>query len=337
MIAETFGSEDANASYPFVVGDGATLSGTVEFLSDEWPVYFGQEYNDLYTVTLATPGGVVVLASGNLNNSSWVDGSDHGYSGTADAVAVNADLRRFAGQVAELQIHVANVGDDAVESAVVISDLRIDAAAPCDDEALAGLHGLASASGGDRLDSLDHLFNGPDGASFHNLVQLVADEAAVEPGLLAVTALEAEGSLDAWLSADGLAAADVGLPDWATAEAELRAALPDAPAIATTAPGTFATGRDALRALAWTLRHVDAQLTAEAGAAYSDLPANERMTLQAFAVDQGAPAAVELAGSGSVLDADPAATGPQRAATVRGGQAVHLSYNVFGMGASCGP
>jgi hypothetical protein len=61
------------------------------------------------------------------------------------------------------------------------------------------------------------------------------------------------------------------------------------------------------------------------------------MTLQAFALDQGVPAAVDLAGPGSVIVADPAATGPQRAATVRGAQAVHVSYIVFGMGASCGP
>jgi hypothetical protein len=135
LLVATEGRQSTQASYPFVVGEGATIAGQLRFLSQEYPEYYGSEYNDLFSVALATPQGAVVLATGNLNNSTWGAGTE-GYSGSAETLTFNEDLGRFAGQTVELQIHVANVADTFYDSAVAVSDLRIDDEPPCDDDRL---------------------------------------------------------------------------------------------------------------------------------------------------------------------------------------------------------
>ena len=351
LVVETAGRQSTQASYPFVVGEGASISGRLKFLSQEYPEYYGTEYNDLFSVALATPQGAIVLATGNLNNSTWGEGS-LGYSGTAQTIEFSADLSRFVGQTVELQIHVANVEDTLFDSAVAVFDLRVDDEPACSDEQLRDLHGVPG--GGDkrnRIDVFDQQFSGKNGARFRNLVETVAAEAGVSPGLLAVNALSERSSAAKWLTADPVQTQESGVDDWGTLAGDIGSKLPDAPDIPVTDTGEvftneqgrdipvveFANGRDALRAMAWTLRYAEVRM-AEGSAAYTSLPPNERYTLQRFAFNRGIPAAVELVRSGDevlVKDGDIGPSHPQRTATVRAAQAVHLANAIFGEGASC--
>jgi hypothetical protein len=339
LLVATEGRRSTEAAYPFVVGEGASISGQLRFLSQEYPEYYGSEYNDLFSVALATPQGAVVLATGNLNNSTWGAGTQ-GYSGAAETLTFHEDLGRFAGQTVELQIHVANVADTFYDSAVAVSGLRIDDEPPCGDDRLADAHGLGDAGKGGRADAFDDGFTGRDGARFRNIVETVAAEAGVSPGLLAASALAEEPATADWLTAQAVSTARSGVDGWPGIAGDIRKAVPGAPEIPLTAAGDFRHGRDALRAMAWALRYAEVRMTAESGSAYTSRPANERYALQRYAFEQGIPEAIELVrtgGSGDevlVTGGDPGAD-PQRAATVQAAQAVHLANAVFGEGASC--
>jgi hypothetical protein len=336
LLVETQGRQSTEAAYPFVVGEGASISGTLRFLSQEYPEYYGSEYNDLFSVALATPQGAVVLATGNLNNSTWGEGTS-GYSGSAETFAFHEDLGRFAGQTVELQIHVANVADTFYDSAVAVSDLRIDDEPPCGDDALEDAHGLGEAGKGDRLDTFDDSFTGRDGARFRNMVETVAAEAGVSHGLLAASALTEEPATAGWLTAEATPVTRSGVDDWPGIAGDIRKAIPGAPEIPLTAGGEFRNGRDALRAMAWALRYAEVRMTNEGGSAYTARPASERYALQRYAFEQGVPEAIELVRSGDPALVTGGAPGsdPQRAATVQAAQAVHLANAVFGEGASC--
>jgi hypothetical protein len=338
LLVATEGRPSTEAAYPFVVGEGASISGKLRFLSQEYPTYYGSEYNDLFSVALATPQGAVVLATGNLNNSTWGEGSQ-GYGGTAQTLSFDEDLHRFAGQTVELQIHVANVADTLYDSAVAVFDLRIDDQPACGDDRLAERHGVPDGGGKrDRLDGFDPRFDGLDGARLRSLVETVAAEAGVSPGLLAVSALAQEPAPAEWLSPKAVPTGQSGVEDWERRSGQIRKAVPGAPRIPTSG-GSFANGRDALRAMAWSLRYAEVRMGAEAGAAYTGLPSAERFTLQLLAFDEDVPDAVAALedDSGGVLVTDGAvgADDPHRTATVRAAQAVHLANAVFGEGASC--
>jgi hypothetical protein len=356
LMVETAGRQSTQASYPFVVGEGASISGRLRFLSHEYPDYYGTEFNDLFSVALATPQGAVVLATGNLNNSTWGEGS-MGYNATAQTIEFSEDLSRFVGQTVELQIHVANVEDMLFDSAVAVSDLRIDDEPACSDDQLNDLHGVPE--GGekrDRIDGFDQHFSGKSGARFRNLIETVAAEAGVSPGLLAVNALSERSSAGKWLTSDPVQTQESGVDDWETLAGDIRSKLPAAPDIPATATGEvfeneqgrdipiveFGNGRDALRAMAWTLRYAEVRMTEDGAASFGSLPPNERYTLQRYAFNRGIPGAVDLvkstAASGDsvlVKDGEIGPSHPQRTATVRGAQAVHLANAIFGEGASC--
>src|SRR5688500_1587177 len=216
LVVATEGRQATQASYPFVVAEGAGISGRLRFLSQEYPEYYGTEYNDLFSVALATPQGAIVLATGNLNNSTWGEGS-LGYSGTAQTIELSEDLSRFAGQTVELQIHVANVADTFYDSAVAVFDLHIDDEPPCSDQQLKDLHGVPDGgSKRDRLDAFDQHFAGVQGARFRNLVETVAREAGISPGLLAVNALTERSATSKWLTPDPVQTQESGVDDWGT-------------------------------------------------------------------------------------------------------------------------
>lgn len=101
-----------------------SLSGRVRFLSNEWPTWYGTEYNDTYLVRLTTPGKLSVLASGNVNSSTWSSGI-LGYNGKAPEVTFTEDLSGMAGQVANLHYEVRDVGDLLVDSALAIDAMRV--------------------------------------------------------------------------------------------------------------------------------------------------------------------------------------------------------------------
>lgn len=357
LFLETAGNQAAMSSYSFVVTEGGNVSGRLTFLSNEYPEYFGTQYNDLYSVTLATPQGVIDLASGNLNNSSWGPGSQ-GYNGTATTVEFSEDLSRFAGEALNLRVYVANVEDQLYDSAVSVSDLRIDDVPPCSDDDLHELHGLP-ASGRPRnlLDGWDRRFQGSRGARFMSLVEAAAAEAGINPGLLAVNALTENSSMSVWLSSGPVDTPESGVDDWDGLASRIESRVPGPPDISTAPTGevfrneqdrdipilAFANGRDALRAMALTLRYAEVRMVEDGWQGFADLPANVRFSLQRYAFNRGIPGAIDLveaAGANGGADlliptGEIGPSHPQRTATVRGAQAAHVANEIFGEGVTC--
>lgn len=112
-------------SQSFKVPPGFELiEGRIKFLSNEWPVFFGTEFNDTYLVRITTPAGSSVLASGNLNSSSWSSGAS-GFNGQTPEIAFSFDLSPFVGQVVTLHFDVRDVGDLVVDSGLAIDGVNI--------------------------------------------------------------------------------------------------------------------------------------------------------------------------------------------------------------------
>ena len=120
---------DSNAagtiSQTFTVGPGQdTLVGRIRFVSNEYPVYVGSEFNDSYSVSLHTPSGTRILGKGNVNSSSWSSGVA-GFNGATPEVVVSEDVSSFVGQNLTLIVKVSDVGDLIVDSGVALSDFKI--------------------------------------------------------------------------------------------------------------------------------------------------------------------------------------------------------------------
>lgn len=101
-----------------------TISGRLRFLSNEWPQWFGTEFNDTYLARFAAPGKMSVLASGNVNSSSWSSGS-LGYNGKTPEMNYTLDVAGLAGKTASLHYEVRDVGDQVVDSALAIDAVKV--------------------------------------------------------------------------------------------------------------------------------------------------------------------------------------------------------------------
>ena len=126
-IISTAGDNNAvgKASYSFIVTENMdTLVGRIRFLSNEYPQWYGSQYNDSYIVYLASPTGTQILAKGNLNSSSWGAGVA-GYNGATKEITVSANLSKYVGQKVTLVCEVSDVGDMVVDSALAISNFKI--------------------------------------------------------------------------------------------------------------------------------------------------------------------------------------------------------------------
>jgi hypothetical protein len=112
-------------SQTFTVPPGyETLVGRVRFLSDEWPTWYGSEYNDTYLVRLTAPGKASVLASGNVNSSQWSSGI-LGFNGKTPDRNIAADLSSLVGSNAEIYYEVRDVGDLVVDSGLAIDGMNV--------------------------------------------------------------------------------------------------------------------------------------------------------------------------------------------------------------------
>ncbi|RIH84946.1 carboxypeptidase regulatory-like domain-containing protein [Calidithermus roseus] len=120
-------------SQSFVPAVGSdTLVGSVQFLSDEYPQWYGSRYNDSFIVYLATPVGTQILSQGNLNGSSWSMGSAAGFNASAPEISFSADVTPFAakplgvpGKAVTLTAVVWDVGDSLVDSGLAIRNVRV--------------------------------------------------------------------------------------------------------------------------------------------------------------------------------------------------------------------
>jgi len=106
-------------SQAFVVPPGyETMSGRVRFLSSEWPTWYGTEYNDTYLARLTAPGKSVILASGNVNSSTWSSGV-LGFNGKAPEKNFTVDLSALVGKTANIHYEVRDVGDLLVSNCII--------------------------------------------------------------------------------------------------------------------------------------------------------------------------------------------------------------------------
>ena len=126
-VVSTSGDENSlgKISQNFVVNPGEdTLVGKMKFLSNEYPTYYGSEFNDSYHLSLITPDGTKILSKGNLNSSTWGSGAG-GYSGATEEINFSADVSKYAGKTVSLVGEVRDIGDSVVDSALALSDMRI--------------------------------------------------------------------------------------------------------------------------------------------------------------------------------------------------------------------
>lgn len=113
-------------SQTFKVPPGYELiTGRVQFLSDEWPEFFGAEFIDKFLVTLTTPAGANVLASGSLNGLAWTNGPKQGFNGYTADFNFEASLKGLAGQTVKLTHEVRDVGDTIVDSGLAIDATKV--------------------------------------------------------------------------------------------------------------------------------------------------------------------------------------------------------------------
>ena len=101
-----------------------TFIGRIRFVSDEWPYWYGSDYNDSFIVYLTTPGGSKTLASGNLNNSTWGPGVS-GFIGATAEIDISVDVSAYVGKEITLFVKVSDVGDMVIDSGVVVSNLEV--------------------------------------------------------------------------------------------------------------------------------------------------------------------------------------------------------------------
>lgn len=101
-----------------------TIAGQLMFLSNEWPYWYGSQFNDSYSAMLAVAAEKQSLAKGNVNSSSWTASSSD-YNGETPEISYEVDLTGFAEQQATLTYEVKNVGDRKVDSALAISPVKV--------------------------------------------------------------------------------------------------------------------------------------------------------------------------------------------------------------------
>jgi len=125
-IVSNAGSQSAKGtlSQAFIVPPAyEQVSGRLRFLSNEWPQYYGTEYNDTYLARLTAPGKVEIIASGNVNSSTWSSGL-LGYNGATPEITYNTDLSGLVGKTVQLAYEVQDVGDTIVDSALAVDAVQ---------------------------------------------------------------------------------------------------------------------------------------------------------------------------------------------------------------------
>lgn len=232
------------------------------------------------------------------------------------------------------------------------------AGGPCSDADIARALGIRADTTRDGLFGFDLEFAGANGTTFRDRVRDVARDVGLDPGLLATNLLAEIQRRATWLSTGPVESQQVGVDYWHEERPKIRAAVPAArgisDSIVTDAAGQprhfinevgndtgpiyrFATGRDGMLALAAAVAWREVRLRAVlATGVYDRLPATVRFAGVRLAFNAGFSRGrrlVETAAKGTdpLIRSGPGGPGrPVRAATIRAGQALHLSQSVFG-------
>ena len=131
IITTGSGSIDDIKSYivsdKFYVANATdTISFYWNFLSNEYPTYVGSDYNDNFKVKLFTSDGekIKIVNSKSINSTLWKDSSS-GYNGETGWSKYELPLDDYIGQNIWLQFTIKDVGDAAVDSALLIDDINV--------------------------------------------------------------------------------------------------------------------------------------------------------------------------------------------------------------------
>ena len=233
---------------------------------------------------------------------------------------------------------------------------------PSSDEALSNTYGVPLTADRNGLFFADSLFQGPRGAELRQAVSATAAEFGIDPGLLAITmAAEVRAGrgavVETFTSTGPVQNQEIGLDYWHSDRIAVMRTVREARDIRSTElrehfineegrdtgpKHEFPNGPTALRAMAARLRYGEIRLSRdrEVGLeAWNNLPTGTRFAI-VRAYYNGGGVGLEMARraakgqnvlvtSGPVIDPVTKKVRPRRAATVRAGQAVHLSRAIF--------
>jgi RHS repeat-associated protein len=215
-------------------------------------------------------------------------------------------------------------------------------------------HAMGVPASGDKgVTAYDALFATPGGQKFQETVEEVAKKMGVNPGLLAVVALSESpnGNFEPYLRSGAVSSFEVGTDDFFEKQADIRRKVPAASEISakttyhtdvnetgrTVKSVDFASGREALFAVAAYLKHGEMSLRERAqqlGGDFGKLSGETQFALTRIAYHAGIGKANSVLAKAlqgqDVLIRSPAHWGPQRAATVRAAQSIHVSGVIFG-------
>lgn len=132
---------NANLPYTLVTKDfyvpvgvrQVTLTFNGNFVTNEYPVYVGSIYNDNATVKITSPSGNVTpvtafnqtLNSGNFATVNGLPAPLDTMGGQTGFKASSATIAVAGGGVVTVQVKVANVGDTAFPSAVLLNNITV--------------------------------------------------------------------------------------------------------------------------------------------------------------------------------------------------------------------
>ncbi|HLG22955.1 MAG TPA: choice-of-anchor L domain-containing protein, partial [Candidatus Manganitrophaceae bacterium] len=117
-------------SGPITVPAGATqLMFDLNFLSDEYPTYIGQEFDDVVVATMIpSSGSPVSKRVTSVNSASFTDlqtdTTGIGFNGMTGFFPVTFDVTGSTTVI--LSIEISDVGDTAFDSAALIDNIRFN-------------------------------------------------------------------------------------------------------------------------------------------------------------------------------------------------------------------
>jgi peptidoglycan hydrolase-like protein with peptidoglycan-binding domain len=286
-------------------------------------------------------------------------------AGTQRAV-IAFQQRAFPGQADE---HDGKLGRntwaqlDRVAGAAPPAPAPAPAAQGCSDADIAAALGIRADTSRDGLFGFDSQFAGASGTAFRDRIRTIAQDVGLDPGLLAANLLAEIQNRATWMSTGSIESPQVGVDYWHEERPKIRAAVPATRRIRdsmiTDSAGQpvhffnevgndtgpkyrFTAGKDGMLALAGALAWREIRLRNAFGTGvYDAAPAAVRFAALRLSFNPSfarGKAMIETSSKGGdpLIRSGPGGTGkPTRAATIRAGQALHLSQSVFGNAFGC--